>query len=255
MYLSGAPGVAGPFGSLPGSDGLKTYAGSVSCGMSIWRSRLKAARFWFADCAAAAASSLVNLTPSSVCAALIMSALIGPVFCGACAYAFAATAPATAVGTAFRNFAPRRPLLSPMRCLLLQARGPTPRPARAIGGAGCPLFFSVLSSSSPCPRSFFSLNPAGIATSASVAAVAIDSFSCDEVRIVVRCCGAPLLPIIFLASMPLRPPPPDGCCCCLLHLLGALDAIERGRRHQRRALSLPRSACSFSIIGFSEGNT
>ncbi len=37
-YLIAAPGVAGPFGSRPGSDGLNMIAGSVSTGISLCRS-------------------------------------------------------------------------------------------------------------------------------------------------------------------------------------------------------------------------
>src|SRR6516165_5347072 len=103
VYLIAAPGVAGPFGSLPGSDGLKTYAGSVSCGTLICRMRSKFVRFVLAARAAAASSSLENCTPSSVSAALMLSAVTGPAFCAPWAAAFAARAPATATGTVFRN--------------------------------------------------------------------------------------------------------------------------------------------------------
>ena len=106
---------------------------------------------------------------------MIVSAVTGPAFCGGpCANAFVATAPATAAGTTFRNL---------RRDSLLDLFG---------------------------HDYFFSLKPAGIATSSAATVGDTDRISCDDVKTVPRWVTSPLGPIIFFASMPPMPPPVVG---------------------------------------------
>ena len=144
MYLSGAPGVAGPFGSLPGSDGLNMIAGSVSGGIVICRS------CWnVREPSGSASRRSPPLRPNELDAGDLLGAF-------------------DHLGVDRPGVLPRRLRVAPWR---------RRRPTIAAGTA----FRNLRRDSSSTALQlweahridyFFSLNPAGIATSASVAVVA-----------------------------------------------------------------------------------